>query len=368
MDKIKRLINIHVPVTTCTLRCPYCYITHHRLFDGPLPKFKFSPEEVRGALSIKRLGGTCMVAFCAGGETLLPEKITNYFKALLEEGHYLFVVTNGTVTKRFDEMAGFPPELLKRLFFKFSYHYTELKSKNLLDVFFANVNKMRNAGASFTLEGVPYDEMKPHVEEMKEAAIKNTGAVCHVTVARDERVSGELPILTNMSKEKYAETWGVFNSSFFDYKMSIFGVKRSEFCYAGAWSCYVNLATGNMTQCYKSHYKQNIFEKTDKPIRFLPVGNNCAEKHCYNGHSFFTFGIIPELTAPTQAELRNRVCADGREWLFPEMKSFMESKLYETNNEYSKWQKLKVNLEIKFRRLICYPIRIAGKIKQLILK
>lgn len=37
MDKIKRFIDCYVPVTTCTLRCHYCYITHHRLFDNKLP-------------------------------------------------------------------------------------------------------------------------------------------------------------------------------------------------------------------------------------------------------------------------------------------------------------------------------------------
>ena len=40
MDKIKRFIDCYVPVTTCTLRCHYCYITHHRLFDNKLPTFK----------------------------------------------------------------------------------------------------------------------------------------------------------------------------------------------------------------------------------------------------------------------------------------------------------------------------------------
>ena len=57
MDKIKRFIDCYVPVTTCTLRCHYCYITHHRLFDNKLPTFKYTPEQVRKALSKERLGG-----------------------------------------------------------------------------------------------------------------------------------------------------------------------------------------------------------------------------------------------------------------------------------------------------------------------
>lgn len=366
MDKIKRLINVHVPVTTCTLRCHYCYITHRRLFDGPLPALKHTPEEVRKALSKERLGGTCLIAFCGGGETLLPEKMVDYIKALLEEGHYVMVVTNGTVTKRFEEMANFPPALLKKLFFKFSYHYSELKSKNLLENFFANINKMYKAGASFTLELTPSDEMIPYIDEIKEVAIKNVGAVNHVTVARDERVAGELPILTDMSKDDYKKTWSTFNSSFFDYKMSIFGEKRKEFCYAGAWSGYVNLGTGDMTQCYCSYYKQNIFKNINKPLRFLPIGNNCSLEHCYNGDSFIVLGLIPELKAPTHADVRNRSRLDGSEWLYPEMKSFMETRLYETNKEYSNLKKLKTNIEIKTRRSSCY--QFAAKIKRKLVK
>ncbi|MFV0330626.1 MAG: radical SAM protein [Dysgonomonas sp.] len=368
MDTIKRLINIHIPITTCTLRCNYCYITHHRLFGGALPNFKYSPDEVRRALSKERLGGTCLIAFCAGGETLLPDNIVSYFKALLDEGHYLFIVTNGTVTKRFDEIAALPPELLKRTFFKFSYHYREFKEKGLLDKFFSNVNKIHSAGASFTLELTPSDEDIPFIDEIKETAIKNVGAVCHVTVARNEKVVGELPILTNMSKSDYEKTWSVFNSSFFDYKMSIFGKKRKEFCYAGAWSVYLNFVTGDMTQCYCSHYQQNIFENIERPIRFMPIGNNCTMQHCYNGHSMIVLGTIPELEAPTLAEIRNRVCSDGSEWLYPEMKSFMGTRLYETNQEYSDFQKFKVNLEMKFRGRIRSLRLFAGKIKRKLIK
>ncbi|MDR0386378.1 MAG: radical SAM protein, partial [Prevotellaceae bacterium] len=351
MDKIKRYVNIHVPVTTCTLRCHYCYITHHRLFGGALPTFKYSPETVRKALSKERMGGICLINFCGEGETLLPPKSVDYVKALLEEGHYVMVVTNATTSKRFDEIAAFPSELLKRLFFKFSYHYMELKSKNLLDTFFNNINKMKNAGASFTLEAPPSDELIPYIDEMKETAIKNVGAANHVTVARDERVAGKLPILTNMNREDYRKTWSVFDSRLFDYKMSIFGVKRKEFCYAGDWIIFVDLDTGNMKQCYRSHYKQNIFNNPDKPIRFLPIGNNCAEEHCYNGHSFISFGVIPELkNAPTYTEMRNRVCLDRSEWLQPEMKAFMQGRLYESNQEYTQQQKFKVNCEVRLRK------------------
>lgn len=227
MDKIKRFIDIYVPVTTCTLRCHYCYITQHCLFDGPLPKFDYSPEYVRKALSKERLGGPCLMNLCGGGETLLAPQMVEYIRELLAEGYYVMVVTNATVSKRFEEIAKFPKELLSHLFFKFSYHYMELKRRNLLDKFFANVCLMRDSGASFTLEATPSDELIPYIEEMQRAAIEHVGAVNHITAGRDERVAGALPILTNMSRENYQKTWSVFHSEFFDYKMSIFGKKRN---------------------------------------------------------------------------------------------------------------------------------------------
>lgn len=364
MDKIKRFIDIYVPVTTCTLRCHYCYITQHRLFEGALPHFKYSPKHVRKALSKERLGGTCLLNFCGGGETLLVPQMVDYVRELLEEGHYVMIVTNATVTKRFEEISKFPKQLLAHLFFKFSYHYLELKEKNLLDRFFANVRLMRDVGASFTLEATPSDELIPYIDEMQQAAIDNVGAVNHITVARDERVAGELPILTKMSRDDYKKTWSVFKSEFFDYKMSIFGVKRKEFCYAGAWSFYLNLLTGEASQCYCSFFKQNIFENLSKPIQFKPIGNNCKLEHCYNGHAFLVLGLIPELKAPTYGEIRNRKCVDGTEWLQPEMKAFMNTKLFESNKEYSPLGKFFANTEIKFKEM-CSNI---GRLKHIISK
>ena len=336
MDKVKRFIDIYVPVTTCTLRCSYCYITTHRLFEGPLPQFDFSPEFLRKALSKERLGGTCLLNFCAGGETLLAPKLVEYVKALLKEGHYVMIVSNGTLSKRFDEIAAFPRELTERLFFKFSYHYLQLKERGLLDQFFANIKKVRGAGCSFTLEQTPSDDAIPYQDEIIERAIKEVGAVPHITVARDERVDGQLPILTELSREEYKKVWGdKYKSALFDYKFSIFEQPRKEFCYAGDWSAYMNLQTGDMRQCYQANFSWNIYRDLSKPIPWIAIGHRCKELHCFNGHAWLAIGDIPDLIAPKYAELRNRTCNDGTEWLQPRVKAFMSTKLYESNKEYS---------------------------------
>lgn len=361
MDKIKRYIDCYIPVTTCTLRCPYCYITQHRLFEGPLPKFEYSPQHVRKALSKERLGGTCLINFCADGETLLAPEIVSYIREILEEGHYVMIVTNATVSKRFDEIADLPAELTRHIFFKFSYHYLEFKEKNLFDKVFSNIRKVRNAGCSFTLELTPSDEAIPYIEDIKAQAIRELGAVNHVTIARDEKdLAAELPMMTNLPLEKYTDIWGSFQSKLFEYKLTIFGHKRKEFCYAGDWSFILNLANGDMHQCYHGWYHQNIFKNIDKPIRFRAIGCHCREHHCYNGHSYIVLGDIPELKAPTYAELRNRVCEDGSEWLNKEVKELMSSKLWESNIEYSALKKIYINLST-LPRIFCYKLKCKYK-------
>lgn len=192
--KLKRFIDVYIPTETCNLRCHYCYIAQNRKFNSKIAKLKYSPNEVRQALSIKRLGGTCIFNFCAGGETLIAEEIIDVIRELLEEGHYVMIVTNGTLTKRFEKISEFPSELMKRLFFKFSFHYLELLRLNILNNFFDNIEMMKNAGASFTVEITPSDELVEHIDDIKNVCEEKLGTLCHVTVGRVN--SGEIAVLT----------------------------------------------------------------------------------------------------------------------------------------------------------------------------
>ena len=275
---------------------------------------------------------------------MLAKEVVEYARAFLEEGHYVMIVTNGTISKRFDDIASFPAHLNKHLFFKFSYHYLELKQRGLLEVFFNNIRKVRDAGCSFTLELTPSDDMVPYIDEIKQRAIAELGAPNHVTIARDERAKNRLPMLTQLSRQDYIDTWKTFDSALFDYKLTIFGHKRREFCYAGDWSFCVNLATGKMKQCYRTYYRADIFRDISEPIPFRAIGNCCKEHHCYNGHSLIVLGDIPSQSTPTYAQLRNRQSLDGSEWLRPEMKSFMSTSLKESNTEYTLWKKIKANV------------------------
>lgn len=355
MEKLKRFFDCKVPVTTCNLRCPYCYITQEKKFLATLPSFRYGAEQIGKALTVERLGGVCLFNICGGGETLLPPEIIGIVKAILGQGHFVTIITNGTVTKRFKEICEFPEDYRQRILFKFSFHYLELKKRHLLDKFFANVNMMRRAGSSITVELTPDDYYIPYIDEIKQACLDNVGALCHVTVARDESAPG-MPILTKLTREEYINTWGQFDSDMFKFKMSVFNVKRNEFCYAGEWAGLLNLDTGYLRHCNCGTVIQDLFTHPERPIKWSPIGNNCGLPHCYNAHAWLTLGTIPELDAPTYDAMRNRVCMDGSEWLTPRYKAFISQKLVENNTEYSEDEKHKINKrshrELNRKRLI----------------
>jgi len=358
MEKIKKFVDCTVPVLTCNLRCPYCYITQERKFLNTLPVFTYDAETIGKAFAQNRWGGVIHINMCGGGETLLPPEMTKILYEILKQGHYIAIVTNGIVTKRFEEICKFPKEYCERLLFKFSFHYLQLKEKSLLNRFFNNIDMVKNAGCSFSLELTPSDEYIPYIEEIQQVSKERVGAYCHVTVAREE-TNPELPILTKLTREEYLDTWGAFDSNLFKFKMQTFDVKRHEFCYAGEWTAHLSLGTGILKQCYCGAVIQNIFEDPCKPICWEALGNNCAEPHCHNAHVWLTLGAIPALDTPSYASMRDRVIEEGEHWLRPGMREFLSGKLKDNNIQYSSKEmkmisrkmRLKVGISVRVYRL-----------------
>ena len=336
---MKRFIDIHVPVTTCNLHCHYCYVMQENMRGAKPTPFSYSPEYIGRALSVKRLGGLCHFNMCGLGETLIPPQIVDIIDQILRQGHYIMVVTNGLLTERFREVeTKVPPERRKRLGFKFSFHYLELIRTGQLARFFENVRYARKIGCSISVEVTPNDELEPYIGELQRITRQEAGALCHLTVPRTED-DAAIPLLSKHSSEEFRRIWSVFGSALFDFKFSTWGIKRKEYCYAGMWSGLLNIGDGTFESCYGQRIIQNIFQNLDRPIEFVPVGCHCKMPHCYNSHSFLTLGDIPELPACTYAEVRNRVCADGTEWLTPEMKAFLSQKLVDANGESGRAKK-----------------------------
>ena len=328
INGVKMLVAVNVPLTSCNLKGHYCYISQMERWQmkaAPLP----NPETIGKALSAERLGGKCIINITGRGETLIPKEMPAIIGELLDQGHYLEVVTNGTLTKRFKEISRLPREHLRRVEFKFSFHYLELVRLGWIERFFDNVKMMRDAGCSFTLELMPSDELIPYIDEIKQVCFDNVGALCHLTIGRDDTDGRK--ILTSMSTEDYIRTWNGFNSDMFSFKWSVYGQRRKEFCYAGMYSLYVDLTTGDVRQCYGCLPSQNLYDNLEKPLLLRPVGKCCKQEFCYNAHAYLSLGLLPELNTPTYADIRDRVTVSGGHWLGNEITEAFSTKLVEAN-------------------------------------
>lgn len=335
---------------SCNLRCPYCYITSRKLWSQTSANFFQYPIEhmLKGFLP-ERLGGIALINLTGLGETFLQDGVVELIRGLLAEGHFIEVVTNGTVKKRIYEVLQIPEEDLERLEFKISYHYQELKRQKLIDSFFETVKAIKKSKASFTLELMPYDELEKDIQDIINLTIKQVGAKPQVTVGRDDAYKNRR-LLTKHSEEKYMDTWSVFQSPMFNFKMSIINKRNRGFCYAGKWSFFVDLNTGDAFPCYGQPSNQNIFKNLDKPIKYEPVGYYCTEPYCINGHAHLTMGLKPNIETPTFAEIRNRVAQDGSEWMKERCQKGFRTKLFTTNETLNKRK--------KFIYTISYPCKV----------
>lgn len=337
---MKRFIDIHVPISSCNLKCEYCYVAHENNRNKEKTCFKYDSAIIKQALTQKRLGGICHFNVCGEGETLIPKEIIEIVKVILENGHYVMIVTNGTLSNRFDEFFKFPQDLKNRLGFKFSFHYLQLKEKNLLEVFNRNIYETKMNGMSYSIEMTPTDELEPYINEIKDYCLKNYGALCHLTIPRNMN-SSKIEILSKHSIDEFYNIWKSFDSELFNFKYKLWGEKRKEFCYAGAWSGLLNISNGNFSACYTGKIHQNIFEDPESEIKYIAIGKQCGLPHCYNGHSFLSMGVIPEINIANYSELRDRVTRDGEHWLNKEMREFLSQRLENSNKIWSNIEKQK---------------------------
>ena len=342
MDKVKRFIECLIPVTACNLKCSYCYVIQRHNRKGRMAELKYSPEQIGRALRQERWGGVCYFSICGSGETTLQKGLEDIVYQILLQGHYVNITTNGTVTGRIRAILDRAAPFTERLHFAFSFHYLELKQRNLVDTFFENIELVRNAGASFMVQFNLCDEYIPYLEEMKELCVRHTGAMPQIAATRKEGEGlKKIELLTARSEEEYRRLGEEFDSPLFGFTMKNFNVKRKEFCYAGDWTAILDLSTGIMRRCYSSYLYQDIFKDPEEKIRFLAMGNCCGSPFCMNSSHFMSLGVIPSLETPSYAELRDRPEAG---WYTSGMKRFLSSKLGESSEEYSPAQKRISNL------------------------
>lgn len=355
MKQMKRLIVASIRSTACNMRCSYCYIGGVGA-KKPIPaKFEYSVDHMAKAFTRSRLGGTCLIHFVSGGETLLPEESVEFTRRMLEEGHFVYLVTNMVLTERLRELLALPKDLLKRLIFHPSFHFLELKRLNKLDEYFSNIRGALRAGCSCAPSMVLNEDYVPYIREIEKLWMQKMGGLPQATPVRNvERP--ELAVDFQRIDEFVQK--GAFNSVAYQITKRVENVKRTEFCYAGDWALMVNLLNGEASKCIRSRCVQNVFKDLSRPILFEAQGN-CEAPWCMCGATFLSFGMIPDLNLPTVAESRGR-----KEWLNDEARAFLSSKLYDSNEEYGQFRKWWVasgrgkvqRLQTKIRRL---PLRAA---------
>lgn len=327
--KIVKFIDCYVPIDKCNLRCSYCYLNQEDKFQNRRYVYPMA-KVVRKALSQRRLGGRAFINFCGDGETMLCDELIIIIKELIEEGHYIQIVTNTTISKAIDQLIHSGMDL-KHLFVKCSLQYLELKQRNMLGIYVSNVKKLQRNNCSISVEVTPHDELIKYIDELKEFTIKNFGALPHITTARDEG-RDDFGLLTELSFEEYDEIWKQFASPMFDYKIKNIGVSRKmQNCMAGEWSLKLNLATGELLQCPYHKTIDFIYENIDEPLKLEKVGMGCKLPYCYNCHAYLTWGTIADIDTPTYLEMRDRKTCDGKNWINKEMREVMKQKLSENN-------------------------------------
>jgi len=342
LEKIKRFFECLIPVTACNLKCSYCYVIQRNLRHMKTAKLKYAPEQIGAALTVERLGGVCYFSICGAGETTLQPEIADIVYHIMRHGHYVNITTNGTVGKKIEEILIRNRDYATRLHCAFSFHYLELVRLNLLDKFFENIQKVKDAGASFLVQLNLCDEYLPHLDEIKRLCIENVGAMPQVAATRkEENGLRKIELMTELSQGEYVEVGKTFDSPLFDFTMKNFNIRRHEFCYAGDWSGNLDLSTGILRRCYCSYMRQDILKKPDESIRFLAIGNMCGSAFCMNSSHFMSLGVIPKIETPTYAELRNR---EDPGWYQNEMRVVLSGKLGDENEQYGALKRIGANI------------------------
>jgi hypothetical protein len=304
-----------------------------------MPVFKYSAEQIGRAISKERMGGTCAFYIIADGEPFFHNEIIDIIYRILEQGHYLFIATNGTLTKQFKKFGEFPQDYLKRLLFRFSFHYLELIRTDNLGVFFNNAKFVKSIGCSYYMTLCLDDSYIPYFDEIKSKCMEELGQAPIISYKREIVGENKYEIGTKLPLSEY-QKWGrYYGTNLVDYELKYFMVRPKGFCYAGDWVNIVDLLSGIMKPCWDKSGAINLFENPEEPAPFEAIGNNCTQPYCMCGSNFYSVGVMPGIEYPNFTELRDR---GG---FTEEMRHFFGSKLAESNKKYNPIKKLWINFK-----------------------
>lgn len=318
-DRIKHF-SCEIGSCACNINCSYCYVD----FQDPKLKynmhFSHSVSFIMKALSRKRLGGRAFFNICGEGETLLKHGFIELVHGLLEEGHYVGIITNGTVTPKLKELLAFPEDMKERMLIQFSCHYLELKRQNMIDVYFDNVNLVRNGGVSVCTTMPGSDEYLPYKDEIKKIALDKTGFLPVISPIRAESKQGQgFPHGSKLPWNEYMDIWDDFGSRSIEIRNETLG-KFTGQCYAGINSGWINMETGELRSCIPGEHVDNIYTDISSKIRFWEQPHSCGEGYCSHNGMFLSGRENQSVTLPTWYEMFSRIDVDGNPTFIGKMK------------------------------------------------
>lgn len=163
MEKINKNYQVwlHWSITSsCPLRCEYCFVNSVRptkkyiipsLFKMLGLKRTHDPRrdnpksvDINSVInSLELLGKTCLIGLSGGGEPFAVPNFIELCEALIKD-HYILINTNFVYKSVLRFVDRIDPGRVEVIVV--SYHYQELIRKNLIDIFFRNLNYAKEKG------------------------------------------------------------------------------------------------------------------------------------------------------------------------------------------------------------------------------
>lgn len=302
IEKVRRALTVYVTGNNCNLQCPYCYVKNSHPNETPEPmRLNYPLDQMIRAFAPERLGGLAEINVIGSAETLLAKEVVPFVHGLLHYGHVVGVVSNATLPARIDELLSCPKEDLKNLLLKASFHYEELKRRNLLDVYFDNIKKVIASGASAFPFVVISPEYTRHLQEIGDLITSNLGIKAHCSPCNSVNGEFDLRFHSDFDPEPTEKLMRELDK-YFDTRLYRECVRykdvdvQNTFCYAGRWSLGIDMATGQTWKCHnfrKDH--ENFYENVEKPYPWgMPIAMSCAIESCCLQYNFYSENLLPD--------------------------------------------------------------------------
>lgn len=282
-SNIKFFINARVHTRGCNLRCDYCYLWQHgHVNDKANCVLRNSLDYVLKAFSPKRLGGICYINLAGDGETMLPEDIEELLLGLMDQGHYLTVFTNGTMSGKIKSLIlkAKSRGISSHIHFNLSLHYLELERLGLKNKFTETAHFLKKEGISVSVSVILGKSYVPVIDDIKAYCDTELHIKPQIGRAFNEDDSGN--VAWSLTDEEYENAVARFVGQTKAPQLDNFHKKEKRFCYAGQWSLVLDLTTGVASQCVNnSDNIFNFYDSIDQLPELLPVGNCCKAVCCF---------------------------------------------------------------------------------------